>query len=416
MALGERIVNAWNAFSSYDRNRTKYSFSDATEFNGRMGGRPDRTSFKSVRDKSIITSVYNTISVDAANVPIKHVMVDKLGRYTSDVNSGLNRCLTLEANIDQAATYFRQDLIWQILNEGVVAVVPVDTKLDPNSTNSFDIRTLRTGKIKAWYPKRVKVELYNEKTGKFEEIVVAKKFTAIIENPFYSTMNAPNSTLQRLLRKISLLDGVDEASSSGKLDLIIQLPYVVKSESRKLQAEARAKDLETQLQSSKYGIAYTDGTEKITQLNRPIENNLMKQIEYLTSQLYTQLGINEDVLAGRANEEQMTRYYNRIIEPLLTAVAEEFKRTFLSKTAITQNHSVEFYRDPFKVVAIGSIADLADKFTRNEILSSNEIRGIVGFAPVQTPEADELRNKNIAPDSYEDPEYSDYEDQPLEEE
>lgn len=416
MALGERIVNAWNAFSSYDRNRTKYSFSDATEFNGRMGGRPDRTSFKSVRDKSIITSVYNTISVDAANVPIKHVMVDELGRYTSDVNSGLNRCLTLEANIDQAATYFRQDLIWQILNEGVVAVVPVDTKLDPNSTNSFDIRTLRTGKIKAWYPKRVKVELYNEKTGKFEEIVVAKKFTAIIENPFYSTMNAPNSTLQRLLRKISLLDGVDEASSSGKLDLIIQLPYVVKSESRKQQAETRAKDLETQLQSSKYGIAYTDGTEKITQLNRPIENNLMKQIEYLTSQLYTQLGINEDVLAGRANEEQMTRYYNRIIEPLLTAVAEEFKRTFLSKTAITQNHSVEFYRDPFKVVAIGSIADLADKFTRNEILSSNEIRGIVGFAPVQTPEADELRNKNIAPDSYEDPEYSDYEDQPLEEE
>lgn len=416
MALGERIVNAWNAFSSYDRNRTKYSFSDATEFNGRMGGRPDRTSFKSVRDKSIITSVYNTISVDAANVPIKHVMIDELGRYTSDVNSGLNRCLTLEANIDQAATYFRQDLIWQILNEGVVAVVPVDTKLDPNSTNSFDIRTLRTGKIKAWYPKRVKVELYNEKTGKFEEIVVAKKFTAIIENPFYSTMNAPNSTLQRLLRKISLLDGVDEASSSGKLDLIIQLPYVVKSESRKLQAETRAKDLETQLQSSKYGIAYTDGTEKITQLNRPIENNLMKQIEYLTSQLYTQLGINEDVLAGRANEEQMTRYYNRIIEPLLTAVAEEFKRTFLSKTAITQNHSVEFYRDPFKVIAIGSIADLADKFTRNEILSSNEIRGIVGFAPVQTPEADELRNKNIAPDSYEDPEYSDYEDQPLEEE
>lgn len=416
MALGERIVNAWNAFSSYDRNRTKYSFSDATEFNGRMGGRPDRTSFKSVRDKSIITSVYNTISVDAANVPIKHVMIDKLGRYTSDVNSGLNRCLTLEANIDQAATYFRQDLIWQILNEGVVAVVPVDTKLDPNSTNSFDIRTLRTGKIKAWYPKRVKVELYNEKTGKFEEIVVAKKFTAIIENPFYSTMNAPNSTLQRLLRKISLLDGVDEASSSGKLDLIIQLPYVVKSESRKLQAETRAKDLETQLQSSKYGIAYTDGTEKITQLNRPIENNLMKQIEYLTSQLYTQLGINEEVLAGRANEEQMTRYYNRIIEPLLTAVAEEFKRTFLSKTAITQNHSVEFYRDPFKVIAIGSIADLADKFTRNEILSSNEIRGIVGFAPVQTPEADELRNKNIAPDSYEDPEYSDYEDQPLEEE
>lgn len=416
MALGERIVNAWNAFSSYDRNRTKYSFSDATEFNGRMGGRPDRTSFKSVRDKSIITSVYNTISVDAANVPIKHVMIDELGRYTSDVNSGLNRCLTLEANIDQAATYFRQDLIWQILNEGVVAVVPVDTKLDPNSTNSFDIRTLRTGKIKAWYPKRVKVELYNEKTGKFEEIVVAKKFTAIIENPFYSTMNAPNSTLQRLLRKISLLDGVDEASSSGKLDLIIQLPYVVKSESRKQQAEARAKDLETQLQSSKYGIAYTDGTEKITQLNRPIENNLMKQIEYLTSQLYTQLGINEDVLAGRANEEQMTRYYNRIIEPLLTAVAEEFKRTFLSKTAITQNHSVEFYRDPFKVIAIGSIADLADKFTRNEILSSNEIRGIVGFAPVQTPEADELRNKNIAPDSYEDPEYSDYEDQPLEEE
>lgn len=395
MPFGERIANAWNAFNSYDGGVSFRKNNDVEIFT-QFGSRPDRQTHKTVRDKSIVTSIFNTISVDAANIPMKHVRLDDKGRYVSDIPSGLNRCLTLEANLDQAATYFRQDLIWQLLNEGVVAVVPVDTRKNPNNTDGYDILTLRTGKIKSWYPDRVSVELYNENKGKFEVVTVPKKFTAIIENPFYSTMNAPNSTLQRLLRKISLLDGVDELTSNGKLDLIIQLPYVVKSESRKEQAKARAKDIETQLRTSKYGIAYTDGTEKITQLNRPIESNLLKQVEYLTGELYTQLGINQDVMAGRANEEQMTRYYNRIIEPLLTAVAEEFKRTFLSRTAISQLQSIEFYRDPFKVVAVGSIADLADKFTRNEILSSNEVRGIVGFPPVHTEEAESLRNKNIA--------------------
>lgn len=395
MALLDRVKNGWNAFQSYETNRkSELDFSKNT-FSTTYGSRPDRTQVRTIRDKSIITSIYNRLSVDTANVPIKHVVLDKKGRYTKDADSGLNECLTVEANIDQAATYFRQDLVWQILNEGVVAVVPVDTKFDPSRSDSVQIETMRVGKIVEWYTDRVKVHLYNEKKGKFQDVVVSKKYTAIIENPFYSVMNAPNSTLQRLLRKISLLDGVDEQVSAGKLDLIIQLPYVVKSDSRKEQAKARAKDIETQLRSSKYGIAYTEATEKITQLNRPLENNLLKQVEYLTGELYTQLGITKEVLSGSANEEQMTQYYNRTIEPILTAIAEEFKRTFLSKTARTQGHSIEFYRDPFKLVAVGSIADLADKFTRNEILSSNEVRGIVGFHPVDTPEADELRNKNM---------------------
>lgn len=395
MALLDRVKNGWNAFQSYETNRKSDLDFSKTTFSTTYDSRPDRPQVRTIRDKSIITSIYNRLSVDTANVPIKHVILDKKGRYTKDADSGLNDCLTVEANIDQAATYFRQDLVWQILNEGVVAVVPVDTKFDPSRSDSIQIETMRVGKIVEWYTDRVKVHLYNERKGKFQDVVVSKKYTAIIENPFYSVMNAPNSTLQRLLRKISLLDGVDEQLSAGKLDLIIQLPYVVKSDSRKEQAKARAKDIETQLRSSKYGIAYTDGTEKITQLNRPVENNLLKQVEYLTGELYTQLGITKEVMSGSANEEQMTQYYNRTIEPILTAIAEEFKRTFLSKTARTQGHSVEFYRDPFKLVAVGSIADLADKFTRNEILSSNEVRGIVGFHPVDTPEADELRNKNM---------------------
>lgn len=394
MAVLDRIKNGWNAFTAYERDVERVNPTPSGSYVTSFGGRPDRVRLGGVRDKSIITSIYNALSVDTANVPIKHVRLDPLGRYVEEVDSGLNYCLTVEANIDQAATYFRQDLVWQLLNEGVVAVVPVDTDLDPDNSG-FKIKTMRTGKVVEWYPKSVKVNLYNEQKGVFEDVIVKKNFTAIIENPFYSIMNAPNSTLQRLLRKIALLDGVDEATGMGKLDMIIQLPYVVKSESRKQQAEQRAREIETQLKTSKYGIAYTDGTERITQLNRPVENNLLKQVEYLTGELYTQLGINKEVLAGTANEEAMTHYYNRIIEPILTAIAEEFKRTFLTKTARSQYQSVEFYRDPFKIVAVGSIADLADKFTRNEILSSNEIRGIVGFPPVQTPQADELRNKNM---------------------
>lgn len=395
MALMDRIKNGWNAFAAYERPSTTNRVSPIDSIGTINGGRPDRTRVRSVRDRSIVTSVYNRLSVDTANVPIKHVHLDKLGRYSRDVDSGLNDCLTLEANLDQAATYFRQDLVWQLLNEGVVAVVPVDTKLDPNRSDSIQIQTLRTGKITEWYADRVKVHLYNERKNKFQDVVVSKKYTAIIENPFYSVMNSTNSTLQRLIRKISLLDGVDEITSSGKLDMIIQLPYVVKSESRKEQAQQRAKDIETQLRSSKFGIAYTDGTEKITQLNRPLENNLLKQVEYLTGELYNQLGITKEVMSGTASEEQMTQYYNRTIEPILTAIAEEFKRKFLSKTARTQGHSVEFYRDPFKLVAIGSLPDLVDKFSRNEILTSNECRAIIGFAPSDSSEADELRNKNM---------------------
>lgn len=399
MALIDRLKNGWNAFSSYE---TSGRLQTAGSYSGTFGGRPDRTRVATVRDRSIITSIYNRLSIDTANVPIKHVRLDPMGRYLEDVNSGLNRCITLEANIDQAATYFRQDLVWQMLNEGVIAAVPVDVSLNPELTGAFDILTMRVGKIVEWFPDRVKVHLFNEKRGVFEDVVVSKKYTAIIENPFYSVMNAQNSTFQRLLRKISLIDGVDEATSSGKLDLIIQLPHVVKSDSRRAAAEKRVRDIETQLRTSNYGVAYLENTEKITQLNRPVENNLLKQIEYLTNELYNQLGITKEVLAGSANEEQMTNYYNRTIEPILTAIAEEFKRKFLTQTARTQGQSVEFYRDPFKLVAIGSLADLADKLTRNEVLSSNEVRGIIGYHPVNTPEADELRNKNMPPPIYEE--------------
>lgn len=401
MALLDRFKNGWNAFTAYD-NASTSSFSGS--YAGSYGGRPDRPSNTQVMDRSIITSVYNRLSIDTANVPIKHVRLDDRGRYISDVDSGLHNCITLEANIDQAATYFRQDLVWQMLNHGVVAVVPVDVDVNPDVTSSFDIRTMRVGKVTEWYPDKVRVNLFNEKTGQFQDVVVSKKYTAIIENPFYSIMNARNSTFQRLLRKISLIDGVDEATSSGKLDLIIQLPHTIKSESRRIAADKRVKDIETQLRSSNYGVAYLESTEKVTQLNRPVENNLLKQIEYLTNELYNQLGITKEVLAGSATEAVMTNYYNRTIEPILTAIAEEFKRKFLTKTARTQGQSIEFYRDPFKLVAIGSVADLADKLTRNEILSSNEVRGIIGYHPVDTEAADELRNKNMPlPPIEEDP-------------
>lgn len=391
MALFDRVKNAWNAFSEEDRN----PYRSAPGVSNMGFNRPDRN-FVSVRnDRSIITSIYNRLAIDVANVPIKHVMLDSGNRYVDDIDSGLNSCLTLEANIDQAATHFRQDMAWQLLNEGVVAIVPVDTVRDPNQTESYDIRTLRVGTIKEWFPEHVKVRVYNEKTAQYQEVLLSKSFVAIVENPFYNVMNSHNSTLQRLTRKLALLDGADEQTSSGKLDMIIQLPYVIKSESRKQQALERSKDIETQLRGSKYGIAYTDGTERITQLNRPVENNLLKQVEYLTTQLYNQLGISEEVFKGTASEEVMTQYYNRTIEPILSAISEGFKRTFLTKTARTQGQSVEFYRDPFKLVAVGLMADQADKFTRNEILTSNEIRGIIGFAPSPDPKADELRNKNM---------------------
>ena len=391
MALFDRVKNAWNAFSEEERN----PYRSAPGVSNIGFSRPDRN-FVSVRnDRSIITSIYNRLAVDVANVPIKHVTLDSSGRYRDDIDSGLNSCLTLEANIDQAATHFRQDMAWQLLNEGIIAVVPVDTVNDPTLTNSYDIRTMRVGTVKEWFPQHVKVRLYNDKKAQYEEITLAKKMVAIIENPFYNVMNSHNSTLQRLTRKLALLDVSDEQTSSGKLDMIIQLPYVIKSEARKQQAKERSKDIETQLRGSKYGIAYTDGTERITQLNRPVENNLLKQVEYLTAQLYSQLGISEEVFKGTASEEVMTQYYNRTIEPILSAIAEGFKRTFLTKTARTQGQSIEFYRDPFKLVAVSMMADQADKFTRNEILSSNEIRGIIGFAPADDPNAEVLRNKNM---------------------
>lgn len=409
MALWDRIKNSWNAFSSDEKNPYRPTPGPAAL----SYSRPDRTVVSFRNDRSIISAIYNRLSIDVANVPLKHVYLDKQGRYLRDAKSGLNECLTIEANIDQGGTHFRQDLAWNLFNHGVVAVVPVDTVYNPYTSNTYDISSLRVGQITEWFPQHVRVKLYNEKTAKFQEVTLPKKFVAIVENPFYNVMNSENSTLQRLARKLSLLDQVDEQTSSGKLDMIIQLPYTIKSEARRNQAEERRKDIEMQLKGSKFGIAYTDSTERITQLNRPIENNLLKQVEYLTGQLYAQLGISEEVFKGVASEAVMTHYYNQTIEPVLTAIAESFKRTFLTPTARTQGQSVEFYRDPFKLIAIGSIADLADKFTRNEILSSNEVRGIIGFMPADNPRADELVNKNIAPTSMGEEPY--YEQDPAEE-
>ena len=390
-SLTSRIKRAWNVFLERD-SPSQYSYDDLG-INSYY--RPDRVRLSRGNDKSIVTAIYNRIAMDCAAIKIEHAKLDENDRYVTRVNSGLNSCLNLEANIDQTGRSFVQDIVMSMLDEGCVAVVPVETSIDPRLTTSYDIYSMRTGKITAWYPKHVRVELYNSRTGLKEEVILQKNVVAIIENPFYAVMNEPNSTLQRLIRKLNLLDVVDEQSASGKLDLIIQLPYIIKTDARKKQAEERRKDIEKQLAGSKYGIAYTDGTEHITQLNRPIENNLMSQIEYLTSMLYSQLGITSSILDGTADDKTKLNYTNGTIEPIMSAITLERKRKFLSKTAITQGQSIVFFSDPFKLVPVAQIADIADKFTRNEIMSSNEIRQIVGMKPVDDPKADELRNKNL---------------------
>lgn len=387
--LGTRLKHAWNAF----RNK------DPTDW-GNIGAgyvlRPDRPRFSRGNERSIVTAVYNRIALDVAAINIRHIRLDENGRYFGDINSGLNNCLTVAANLDQTGRAFIQDVVMSLLDEGSVALVPVDTSLDPKDTASYDILTMRTAKILEWYPKAVKVRVYNENRGEKEDLVIPKAITAIIENPLYAVINEPNSTLRRLLHKLTLLDAIDEQSSSGKLDLIIQLPYIVKTEARKKQAEERRRDIENQLTGSKYGVAYTDGTEHITQLNRPIENNLMKQIEYLTSMLYSQLGITQSVMEGSADEKTMLNYYNRTIEPIASAIADEMKRKFLSKTARSQGQSIACYRDPFKMVPMGEFAEMADKLTRNEIITSNEARQSIGMKPSSDPKADRLVNSNIS--------------------
>lgn len=391
----DRLRNAWNAFLS--REPTQIPYSSEYYYRGITSSiRPDRIHLTRGNERSIVTSVYNRIAMDAAAITIQHVRLDENGRFIEVVDSGLNNCLTLEANMDQTGRAFLFDAIMSMLDEGCVALVPTDTSVSPIRNDSFNILTLRTGRIVDWSPYYIKVRLYNERLGRHEEIPIPKSMAAIIENPFYAVMNEPNSTLQRLIRKLNLLDVIDEQSGAGKLDLIIQLPYIIKTEARRQQAENRRKDIEMQLAGSKYGIAYTDGTEKITQLNRSVDNNLMKQIEFLTSMLYSQLGITTGVLDGTANEETMTNYYSRTIEPILSAFVDEMKRKFLTKTARTQHQSIAFYRDPFRLVPTSQLAELVDKFTRNEVMTSNEFRQVIGLKPSNDPKADELRNKNIS--------------------
>lgn len=389
ISIGSRIKHAWNAFLNRDPTRTVTSESGSYY-------RPDRPRLSRGNERSIVTSVFNRIALDVASIDIKHCRLDENNRIQEVLNTSLNNCLTLEANLDQTSRAFIQDVVLSMFGEGCVAIVPVDTSVNPNNTESYDILTMRTGKIVEWYPKHIKVNVYNDRTGKKEDIIVKKSKAAIIENPLYAVMNEPNSTLQRLMRKLVLLDTVDEQTSSGKLDLIVQLPYIVKSEARKQQAEERRKDIERQLRGSKYGIAYTDGTEKITQLNRPLESNLMKQIEYLTSMLYSQLGITQAVLDGTADETVMLNYNSRTIEPIISAIVDEMKRKFLTKTARTQRQTVMFFRDPFKLVPVSKIAEIADTFTRNEIMTSNEIRQVIGMSPANDPKADQLVNSNIS--------------------
>lgn len=386
----ERVQRGWNAF--FSRDPTSYTTKD---YYGGYSYRPDRPKLHRGSEKSIVNSIVTRIAIDVSSVAIKHVRVDVNGRFVEEIHSGLNDCLTVEANIDQTGRQLIQDIVQSMCDEGVVAVVPVDTNVNPYNTSSFDIKTLRVGKIVEWFPDRVKVRLYNERNGKQEEIVLAKRFCAIIENPLYSVMNEPNSTMQRLIRKLALMDSIDEQSSAGKLDLIIQLPYVVKTEARRQQAEQRRKDIEMQLSSSKYGIAYTDGTEKVTQISKTLENNLLKQVEYLTNQVFSQLGITEAVFNGTANEQEMLNYQNRTIEPMLSAIKLEMRRKWLTKTARAQGQDILYFTDPFKLVPVNQIAEIADKFTRNEIASTNEIRAVIGWKPSDDPRADELRNKNL---------------------
>ena len=390
VSFGTRLKYAWNAFMSRAPTDGYRDYGIGYTY------RPDRIRFTRGNERSITTSVYNRIALDVAAITIKHCRLDKNGRYIEDIDSGLNRCLNLEANLDQTSRSFIQDVVMSMLDEGSVAIVPVDTTVDPKSTSSYDILSMRTGKILEWKPAYVKVRVYNDRTGNKEDILVPKSTVAIIENPLYAVINEPNSTMQRLIRKLSLLDVTDEKTASNKLDLIIQLPYVIKTEARRKQAEDRRKDIEMQLSGSKYGIAYTDGTEKITQLNRSVENNLLKQIEYLTELVFSQLGITQSILDGTADEKTMLNYYNRTIEPIVSVIADEMKRKFLSKTARSQSQSILFFRDPFKLAPINDIAEIADKFTRNEIMSKNEIRQIVGMKPSDDPKADQLINSNIS--------------------
>lgn len=389
MSFGSRLKHAWNAFTgnvqmNYRDLGMSYSY------------RADRPRMSRGNERSIVTSVYNRIALDVAALNVQHVRLDENGRFLSVIDDGLNNCLTLEANIDQTARSFIQDVVVSMFDEGSVAIVPVDTTTDPNVSGSYDIQSLRVGQILDWYPQYIRARVYNEQTGRKEDIVVPKSAVAIIENPLYAVINEPNSTMQRLIRKLNLLDVIDEQSGSGKLDLIIQLPYVIKTEARRQQAENRRKDIENQLSGSKYGIAYTDGTEHITQLNRSVNNNLMSQIEYLTSMLYSQLGITQSILDGTADEKTMLNYNNRTIEPIISAIVDEMKRKFLTKTARSQHQSISFFRDPFKLVPVNDIAEIADKFTRNEVMTSNEIRQVVGMKPSDDPRADELRNKNLS--------------------
>ena len=360
------------------------------------GYRPDRVRFSRGNERTIITSVFNKIALDVASIDIRHVRLDKDDRFVDLINSGLDNCLTVEANIDQSGRAFKQDVVMSMFDEGCVAMVPVDTSTDPTVTDSYEIETMRTGKVLEWSPTRVKVQLYNERIGKKEDIWLPKRMVGIVENPLYAVINEPSSTMQRLIRKLNLLDAIDEQSGSGKLDLIIQLPYIIKTEARRQQADQRRKDIETQLSGSKYGIAYTDGTERITQLNRPVENNLMKQIEYLTSMLYSQLGITQSILDGTADEKTMLNYMNRTIEPIVSAIVDEMKRKFLTKTARSQKQSIVFFRDPFKLVPVNEFAEIADKLTRNEIMTSNELRQKIGMKPSSDPKADQLVNSNIS--------------------
>ena len=387
MGLMSRLQHGWNAFLNKDPTQMEYR-----EIGVSTSYRPDRHHTYTGNGKTIITAIYNRIALDVAAVDIKHVQLDENGRFVSERDSKLNDCLTVEANLDQTSRAFFQDVVESMFDEGCVAIVPIETTLNPNNTGGYDIESMRAGKIVQWYPKHVKVRLYNENTGRQEEIIVPKRNTVIIENPLYSVINEPNSVMQRLIRKLALLDAVDEQSSAGKLDLIIQLPYVIKTEQRRQQAEKRRKDIEMQLAGSKYGIAYTDGTE----LNRSLDNNLMKQIEYLTSMLYSQLGMTQAVMDGTADEKTMLNYNNRTIEPILSAIVLEMKRKWLTKTARTQHQSIMFFRDPFRLVPVNDIAEIADKFTRNEIMTSNEIRQVIGMKPSDDPKADELRNSNLS--------------------
>ena len=401
MEFFNRLKHGWNAFVN-NRGPTY-----TVDLGQSYSHRPDMPRFSRGNERSIVTAVYNRIALDVSAINVRHCRLDENERYLSTIDSGLNNCLNVEANLDQTGRAFIQDVVMSMLDEGKVAIVPIDTTIDPTNSGAYDINSMRTAKIIEWYPAHVKVYVYNERTAKKEELILPKRMVSIIENPLYAVINEPNSTMQRLIRKLNLLDYIDEQSGSGKLDLIIQLPYLIKTEQRRQQAEQRRKDIESQLAGSKYGIAYADGTEKVTQLNRPVENNLMKQIEYLTSMLYSQLGITQTILDGTADDKTMLNYYSRTIEPIASAIIDEMKRKFLTKTARSQGQTILFFRDPFKLVPINDIAEIADKFTRNEILTSNEIRQIVGFKPSDDPKADKLVNSNINQADKEEAPYTD---------